>query len=122
MALKLNLSTRDLEFDIDKHIVIADKTEDIKQRLTLKIELMRGEWYLDKRKGIDWREIFSLSGTEQENKAKQEIKRVLENDKAVVQINELVTKQDIIKNNLSINFTVLCTDGNEYTIKLLKEE
>lgn len=122
MALKLNLSTRDLEFDIDKHIVIADKTEDIKQRLTLKIELMRGEWYLDKKEGIDWREIFSLSGTEQENKAKQEIKRVLENDKAVVQINELVAKQDIIKNNLSINFTVLCTDGNEYTIKLLKEE
>lgn len=120
MSIKLNLNTRDLEFDTEKHVVIANKTEDIQQRLTLKVELMKGEWYLDKEEGIDWKEIFSLSGIEQENMAKQEIKKILENDKAVVEIKELNAKQDINTNNLSINFTVLCTDEKEYTIELLK--
>lgn len=120
MSIKLNLNTRDLEFDTEKHIVIANKTEDMQQRLTLKVELMKGEWYLDKEEGIDWKEIFSLSGIEQENMAKQEIKKILENDKAVVEIKELKAKQDINTNNLYINFTVLCDDENEYTIELLK--
>lgn len=48
MAIKLNLQTRDLEFNRDKHVIIANKTEDIQQRLTLKVELMKSEWYLDK--------------------------------------------------------------------------
>lgn len=68
MAIKLNLQTRDLEFNRDKHVIIANKTEDIQQRLTLKVELMKSEWYLDKEEGIDWREIFSLTGEEQEKK------------------------------------------------------
>lgn len=52
MAFKLNLNTRDLEIDSDKHIAIADKTHDIRQRITLKIEMMRGEWFLDENEGI----------------------------------------------------------------------
>ena len=121
MAIKLNLQTRDLEFNRDKHVIIANKTEDIQERLTLKVELMKSEWYLDKEEGIDWREIFSLTGEEQEKKAKQEVKRILENDKAVISIKEIITKQDIITNTLRINFTVLCTDEKEYTIELFKK-
>lgn len=121
MAFKLNLQTRDLEFNRNKHVVISNKNEDIQQRLTLKIELMKFEWYLNREEGIDWKEIFSLTGEEQEKKAKQEVKRILENDKAVVSIKEIIAKQDIITNALRINFTVLCTDKKEYTIELFKK-
>lgn len=120
MAIKLNLNTRDLEFDSDKHFAIADKTQDIKQRLTLKIELMKGEWYLDENEGIPWLEIFSLTGEEQEKKALNEIRNVLLNDKAVKEIKSLTVEQDNTKSQLVINFTVLCTDENEYTIEIIK--
>lgn len=120
MAIKFNLNTRDLEFDSDKHFAIADKTQDIKQRLILKIELMRGEWYLDENEGIPWLEIFSLTGEEQERKALNEIRNALLNDKAVKEIKSLTVEQDNTKSQLVINFTVLCTDENEYTIEIIK--
>ena len=120
MAIKFNLNTRDLEFDSDKHFAIADKTQDIKQRLTLKIELMKGEWYLDENEGIPWLEIFSLTGEEQERKALNEIRNALLNDKAVKEIKSLTVEQDNTKSQLVINFTVLCTDENEYTIEIIK--
>lgn len=120
MAIKLSLNTRDLEFDSNKHFAIADKTQDIKQRLTLKIELMRGEWYLDENEGIPWLEIFSLTGEEQERKALNEIRNVLLNDKAVKEIKSLTVEQDNTKSQLVIIFTVLCTDENEYTIEIIK--
>ena len=120
MAIKFNLNTRDLEFDSNKHFAIADKTQDIKQRLTLKIELMRGEWYLDENEGIPWLEIFSLTGEEQERKALNEIRNILLKDKAVKKIKKLTVKQDNTKSQLVINFTILCTDENEYTIEIIK--
>ena len=120
MAIKFNLNTRDLEFDSNKHFAIADKTQDIKQRLILKIELMRGEWYLDENEGIPWLEIFSLTGEEQEKKALNEIRNVLLNDKAVKEIKSLTVDQDNTKSQLVISFTVLCTDKNEYTIEIIK--
>nr|DAV28509.1 MAG TPA: Protein of unknown function (DUF2634) [Caudoviricetes sp.] len=120
MAIKFNLNTRDLEFDSNKHFAIADKTQDIKQRLILKIELMRGEWYLDENEGIPWLEIFSLTGEEQEKKALNEIRNVLLNDKAVKEIKSLTVEQDNTKSQLVIIFTVLCTDENEYTIEIIK--
>ncbi len=121
MSLKLNLNTRDTEFDENKHFIIADKTQDIKQRLTLKIELIKGEWYLNKNEGIDWKKAFEKTGTEQENFVKNEILKVLKNDKAVIEVKELVVKQDINTANLNVNFTVLCTDSKEYTIKIVKQ-
>lgn len=120
MAVKLNLNTRDLEFDKTKHFIIADKIQDIKQRLILKIELMRGEWYIDENEGIPWLEIFSLTGEEQERKALNEIRNVLLKDKAVKEIKNITVYQDNIKSQLIINFTVLCTDENEYTIEIIK--
>lgn len=120
MAIKFNLNTRDLEFDSNKHFAIADKTQDIKQRLILKIELMRGEWYLDENEGIPWLEIFSLTGEEQERKALNEIRNILLKDKAVKKIKKLTVKQDNTKSQLVISFTVLCTDENEYTIEIIK--
>jgi|GEM_PF-2905870 len=120
MAFKLNLNTRNLEIDSDKHIVIADKTHDIRQRITLKIEMMRGEWFLDENEGIPWLEIFSLTGEEQEQRAKSEVRKVLNNDKAVVEIKRLEVKQDPKTAVLAINFTILCTDKNEYTIIIKK--
>lgn len=120
MAIELNLKNRDIALDDKKHFAIADKTKDIKQRLILKIELMKGEWYLNKDEGIPWLEIFSLTGSEQEQMAKNEIKKVLIKDKAVVEIKKLTAKQNIKTNVLEINFMVLCTDGNEHTIEIRK--
>lgn len=120
MAIELDLKNRDIALDDKKHFAIADKTKDIKQRLILKIELMKGEWYLNKDEGIPWLEIFSLTGSEQEQMAKNEIKKVLIKDKAVVEIKKLTAKQNIKTNVLEINFIVLCTDGNEYTIEIRK--
>lgn len=120
MAFKLNLNTRDLDINKDKHVVIANKDEDIAQRITLKIEMMKGEWFLDENEGIPWLDIFSLTGEEQEQRAKLEVRKVLSNDKAVVEIKKLEVKQDPKTAILEINFTVLCTNSKEYTIIIKK--
>ena len=120
MALKLNLNTRDLEFDNSMHLKIANKTEDVQQRLILKTELMKGEWFLDKNKGIPWKEIFSETGEDQIKMAKTAIRDMLNNDKGVNEIKELNVYQDLTKNSLNINFKVIATDENEYTIEVSK--
>lgn len=120
MALKLNLNTRDLEFDNSTHLKIANKTEDVQQRLILKTELMKGEWYLDKNEGIPWKEIFSETGEEQAKMARTAIRNMLNNDKGVVEIKELNVWQDLKTNILNINFKVIATDENEYTIEVSK--
>lgn len=120
MALKLNLNTRDLEFDNSKHLKIANKTEDVQQRLILKTELMKGEWFLDKNEGIPWKEIFSETGEDQVKMAKTAIRDMLNNDKGVNEIKELNVYQDLTKNSLNINFKVIATDENEYTIEVSK--
>lgn len=120
MAFKLDLNTRDLAIDNNKHVAIADKSHDIRQRLILKLELMKGEWFLDENEGIPWLEIFSLTGEEQEQRAKLEVRKVLNNDKAIVEIRKLEVKQDPQTAVLTIDFTVLCTDEKEYTIIIEK--
>lgn len=120
MALKLNLNTRDLEFDNSMHLKIANKTEDVQQRLILKTELMKGEWFLDKNEGIPWKEIFSETGEDQVKMARTAIRNMLNNDKGVVEIKELNVYQDLTKNSLNINFKVIATDENEYTIEVSK--
>lgn len=120
MALKLNLNTRDLEFDNSMHLKIANKTEDVQQRLILKTELMKGEWFLDKNEGIPWKEIFSETGEDQIKMAKTAIRDMLNNDKGVIEIKELNVYQDLTKNSLNINFKVIATDENEYTIEVSK--
>ncbi len=120
MALKLNLNTRDLEFDNSMHLKIANKTEDVQQRLILKTELMKGEWFLDKNEGIPWKEIFSETGEDQVKMAKTAIRDMLNNDKGVIEIKELNVYQDLTKNSLNINFKVIATDENEYTIEVSK--
>lgn len=120
MALKLNLNTRDLEFDNSMHLKIANKTEDVQQRLILKTELMKGEWFLDKNEGIPWKEIFSETGEDQIRMAKTAIRDMLNNDKGVIEIKELNVYQDLTKNSLNINFKVIATDNNEYTIEVSK--
>lgn len=120
MALKLNLNTRDLEFDNSMHLKIANKTEDVQQRLILKTELMKGEWFLDKNEGIPWKEIFSETGEDQIKMAKIAIRDMLNNDKGVNEIKELNVYQDLTKNSLNINFKVIATDENEYTIEVSK--
>lgn len=120
MALKLNLNTRDLEFDNSMHLKIANKTEDVQQRLILKTELMKGEWFLDKNEGIPWKEIFSETGEDQTKMAKTAIRDMLNNDKGVNEIKELNVYQDLTKNSLNINFKVIATDENEYTIEVSK--
>ncbi len=120
MALKLNLNTRDLEFDNSMHLKIANKTEDVQQRLILKTELMKGEWFLDKNEGIPWKEIFSETGEDQIRMAKTAIRDMLNNDKGVIEIKELNVYQDLTKNSLNINFKVIATDENEYTIEVSK--
>lgn len=120
MALKLNLNTRDLEFDNSTHLKIANKTEDVQQRLILKTELMKGEWFLDKNEGIPWKEIFSETGEDQIKMAKTAIRDMLNNDKGVSEIKELNVYQDLTKNSLNINFKVIATDENEYTIEVSK--
>lgn len=122
MALKLNLNIniRDLEFNNSMHLKIADKTEDVQQRLILKTELIKGEWYLDKNEGIPWKEIFSETGEDQVKMARTAIRNMLNNDKGVVEIKELNVWQDLKTNILNINFKVMATDSNEYTIEVSK--
>ena len=122
MSFKLNLQTRDLEFDKNNNFAIADKSQDLQQRIVLKLELDRGEWFLNDT-GIPWSGIdgiMSTTGEEQINLARYWITKTLKYDKAVVEIQELDIYKDNVKNELIINFTVLCTDENEYTMTVRK--
>ena len=122
MALFLNLDTRDIEFDKNMALKIADKSQDLQQRIVLKLELDRNEWFLNDT-GIPWSGIdgiMSLTGEEQINLARYWATKTLKNDKAVVELKALDVYRNDTKAELIINFTVLCTDGNEYTMLVRK--
>lgn len=119
MAFKYSETTQDITFDNSKHVVLASKLEDVKQRLFLKLDLVRGEWFLNKSEGFPWLEIFSLTGEEQLSKTKEEVKKVLLADKAVKEIEKLEVKRE--NDNLVINFSILTTTDNEYTMEIIRE-
>lgn len=122
MALYLNLNTRDIEFDKNMNLKIADKSQDLQQRIVLKLELDREEWFLNDT-GIPWSGIdgiMSLTGEEQINLARYWVTKTLKNDKAVLEILSLDVYRNNTKAELLINFTVYCTDGNEYTMVVRK--
>ena len=122
MSLYLNLNTRDLEFDENMNFKIANKSQDLQQRILLKLELDRGEWFLNDT-GIPWSGIdgiMSLTGEDQINLARYWVTKTLKNDKAVLEILSLDVYRDDTKAELVINFTVYCTDENEYTMVIRK--
>lgn len=122
MAFLLDVATRDLLFNNNKHFQICNKEEDIRQRILLKLELNKGEWFLNDT-GVPWAYgldgIMDQSGEECINLAKLEISKVLREDEAVLEVREL--NVSITSQSLIINFTVYCTDENEYTITITKE-
>ena len=118
--LFLNLNTRDLELDNNKNLLVSTKIQEVQQRLTLKIELDVGEWFLND-SGVPWSGIdgiMSKTGEEQVNLAKYWINEVLINDKAVESIEYLNVHQNL--GILFIEFKVICTDKNEILIKINK--
>lgn len=119
MAFKYLGDNQDIIFDNTKHIILATKDEDVKQRLFLKLDLVKGEWFLDKSKGFPWLEIFTLTGNEQLTKTKEEVKKVLLSDKAVKEIKKLEVKR--INDKLNISFTILATTDNEYSMEIIRE-
>lgn len=120
MAFKYSDKNQDILFNNSKHVILADKTEDVKQRIFLKLDLIKGEWFLDRQEGFPWLEIFSLTGEEQLKKVKEEVKKVLLNDKAVKEIIELNVRRE---NNekLIVNFSVKTTIDNEFSMEIIKE-
>lgn len=120
MAFKIDLNKKDLKIDNNKHVEIADKDSDIEQRLTLKLDLMKGEWFLDTDLGVDYKAIFSLTGEEQLEFAKEEVRKSIETDKSVVEIKSIEARRNHLTETLELDLKVLCTDENEYTIKVRK--
>ena len=120
MAFKYSDKNQDILFNNSKHVILADKTDDVKQRIFLKLDLIKGEWFLDRQEGFSWLEIFSLTGEEQLKKVKEEVKKVLLNDKAVKEIIELNVRRE---NNekLIVNFSVKTTIDNEFSMEIIKE-
>lgn len=120
MAFKYSDKNQDILFNNSKHVILADKTEDVKQRIFLKLDLIKGEWFLDRQEGFPWLGIFSLTGEEQLKKVKEEVKKVLLNDKAVKEIIELNVRRE---NNekLIVNFSVKTTIDNEFSMEIIKE-
>lgn len=119
MAFKYSQTTQDIIFDNSKHVVLANKVEDVKQRIFLKLDLIRGEWFLDRQEGFPWLEIFSLTGEEQLSKTKEEVKKVLLADKAVKEIKTIEVRRE--NDNLIINFSILTTTDNEHTMEIVRE-
>lgn len=121
MALLLDLEKRDLLFNKNKNFQICDKQTDITQRILLKLELNKGEWFLNDT-GVPWHDnydgIVDKSGEEAINLARMEVTKVLTEDKSVISIKSMSVV--ISGERIVVNFTVCCTDKNEYTITISK--
>ncbi|MGL4645953.1 MAG: hypothetical protein ACRDAG_01070 [Cetobacterium somerae] len=121
MALLLDLEKRDLLFNKNKNFQICDKQTDITQRILLKLELNKREWFLNDT-GVPWHDnydgIVDKSGEEAINLARIEVTKVLTEDKSVISIKSMSVV--ISGERIVVNFTVYCTDKNEYTITISK--
>ena len=109
-SLYLN-DTGDLEFDEVMNFKTVTGSAEVAQRLRLALMTNRGEWFLDTDFGVPWTPI--LGGKFDEKELKRHIIRVLKDDAAVKEINNITITALTPGRSVEIYFECLLVDDTE---------
>ena len=109
MDLLLNPLTGDLVFDNTGCPVTAASTNDLAQRLTIKLKTNKGEWFLDSSVGVPWigdNNTFILGYTHNKQFADMELQRQILEEPDVDEITEWKSEVDRSTRTYSLSFIV----------------
>lgn len=114
--IKFSGKTSDVAINEKKSFVLNSYEEDIAQRINFKINLDKGDWFLDKNMGIPWTsKIFKVKNKkEQEQLIKTYLKKEIEADKDFKEWIKLNINIDEIKRSLSIDWEIIAKNGISY--------
>lgn len=87
--------------------------EAVRQRISHRLRMWKGDWFLDSTEGVDWIGIFEKPFSLRRMKA--EILGVLKKDEMVEQVEDMEFIPDFSNRSLKINITVL-VDGEKVNI------
>ena len=98
-------SSGDISFDGLKNLKMIDGLEEVKQRNRLTLGTNQGEWFLNKLFGIPW--IKMLSEGESPESFQKEILKVLNNDPAIDEVEEINLDFNRPDRKLEIKFVAI---------------
>ena len=101
----------DIEFDSLHNLKMVDGLDEVKQRLRLTLGTNRGEWFLNKKFGIPWIDMLSKGAPPE--KYRKEILKVLNNDPAIDEVEEINFNFERQDRKLKIEF-VAVADGERF--------
>lgn len=115
---KLDLKlTDDKEIDLTNlKPVLLSGTDYIKQKLNIKLDTYFGEWFLDTRKGVKWKQLVLKKGYNL-SEIELHVRNII---KEVDEVREILEySQSLTGLKLTINFKVSTTESD--TVQILKE-
>ena len=112
--LKLDPATRDLVVENGDLALIYDD-ESLIQRLWLRLSDVRGNWFRDTERGVDW--FGSILGKRSDVVRRTELRRVVLATDGVAGVVRLEFDYTAATRSLAIDLTVLKTDGLELDVR-----
>lgn len=99
---------------------IDKKTNEVAQRLQLKLSLFNGDYELHKDEGIEWFETYTnlgeLGKKIRYNGIKNQIRQIIEDDEDVQKVNNLELNYNNTTGNLVISVDILLKNGEKLSI------
>ena len=97
---------------------LIDGGQAVAQRLTQKLKLFRGEWFLDRRAGVPYFRDIIGQKTARSGVISTIIKRVIQDDPDVDRLESFGLEFDGVGRNLEINFSARLTNGSTIDLEV----
>lgn len=111
MNLHLDPSTHDLVVENFQFKQVKTKTEDLAQRLKIKLQFFVGEWFLDENYGIPYFQEIFVKGTNRDT-IDDRFKLAISSEDGVQRLSSYSSSIDRSTRELSVQATVLTTEGD----------
>lgn len=121
MDLKLAVSVsvdnpvaHDLSLDAGTVEVVTDLAEEVAQRLRIRLQFFKGEWFLDTREGIPYFQTVLVKGTSEQT-IRAIFSQVVRSTAGILSLDTLTTSFAPPSRTLSLDFTATLEDGRTFT-------
>lgn len=109
-----NSATHDLQLVTGQPLMVTDTLEEVAQRLRIRLQFFKGEWFLDTREGVPYFQNILLKGV-----SKQTItaifSRILRDTPGIALVNSFSYDLDSARRVLTLRFQVTIEDGRVFT-------
>ena len=109
MNLLIDEATGDLSFDNDGKLELVYDDADLIQRLRIRLQDVKGDWFRNTEYGTDW--FGSILGKRSDVVRRAEIRRVLIETVGIQSVLRLELEYAGTDRSLTVDFTVLKMDG-----------